>query len=135
MAHVVLVGADSALLEGIAQTLVGSGHQVSFAGTVSEISLAGDAPGLIVVSTEALDNAGHATSLLLSTGSALIVYGPSYAERPFLSPSMQRSTLAYLVLPLERHRLVALAHSFDNRSRHIGSATREEREEDTEFLL
>jgi hypothetical protein len=31
-----LVGADVALLEGLAQTLVGFGHDVSFAATVAE---------------------------------------------------------------------------------------------------
>jgi hypothetical protein len=33
---------------------------------------------------------------------------------------LQRATLAYLVLPLERHRLVALVQSFDSRSRVTG---------------
>ena len=38
MAKVLLVGADVALLEGLAQTLIGFGHEVLFAATVGEVA-------------------------------------------------------------------------------------------------
>jgi hypothetical protein len=50
----------------------------------------------------------------------LIVYGTSHSDRPVLPTKLQRSTLAYLVLPLERHRLIALVQSFETRSRATG---------------
>ena len=122
MAKVILVGSDAALLEGLAQTLLGFGHEVSFAATVAEVAgtYGMDPPAIGVVSAEALFNAGLGSTLPLASGGALIVYGTSHTDRPVLPTRLQRSTLAYLVLPLERHRLIALVQSFDTRSRATG---------------
>ena len=128
MAKVILVGTDVALLDGLAQTLVGFGHSVSFATTVAEAagSLSDDLPALAVVSSQALEEGGFGMTLPLTPGGALIVYGTSHTDRPFLPTKLQRATLAHLVLPLERHRLVALVQSFESRSRTTGRSTREE---------
>lgn len=128
MAKVILVGTDVALLEGLAQTLIGFGHSVSFAATVAEAagSLSEDLPAIAVVSSEALKEAGVAMTLPLTPGGAMIVYGTSHSDQPYLPTKLQRATLAHLVLPLERHRLVALVQSFDNRSRTTGRSIREE---------
>jgi DNA-binding response OmpR family regulator len=122
VAKVILVGSDAALLEGLGQTLIGFGHDVAFATTVAEAEIlnADEAPALAVVSADALEEAGIAATLPLTPGGALIVYGTTHDQQPFLSPKLQRSTLARLVLPLERHRLVALVKSFDTRSRTTG---------------
>lgn len=127
-----LVGADVALLEGLAQTLVGFGHQVSFAATVAEAagSLREDFPALAVVSCQALGEAGMGMTLPLTPGGAMIVYGTSNDDRPFLPTKLQRATLAHLVLPLERHRLMALVQSFDSRSRTTGRSKTEEPDDD-----
>ena len=127
-----LVGADVALLEGLAQTLVGFGHDVAFAATVAEAaaSLSVDLPALAVVSCDALDEAGMGMTLPLTPGGAMIVYGTSHTDQPFLPTKLQRATLAHLVLPLERHRLVALVQSFDSRSRTTGRSTRDEPDDD-----
>ena len=135
MARVILVGGDAALLEGLAQSLHGFDHEVLFASSIPEIPLETNDPALLVISTDALEESGIGTTLPLSPGSALIVFGTSTSDRPFLSPRLQRATLAYLVLPLERHRLVALAHSFDGRARTSIRAEREEWDEDTGFSL
>jgi hypothetical protein len=128
VAKVILVGADTALLEGLAQTLLGLEHDVLFATTVEEVAgLASDnMPALTIVSSAALEDAGFGATLPLTLGSALIVYGSSHDERPFLPPRLQRATLAHLVLPLERHRLVALIQSFESRSRTTGRSMRDE---------
>jgi len=128
VAKVILVGADVALLEGLAQTLVGLGHDISFATTVAEAAraLSEDLPAMAVVSCEALREAGVGMTLPLTPGGALIVYGTSHSDQPYLPTKLQRATLAHLVLPLERHRLVALVQSFDSRSRTTGRSTREE---------
>ena len=135
MAKVILVGADLALLEGLAQTLVGFGHSVSFATTVGEGAslLNGDLPALAVVSSEALQEAGMGATFPLSPGGALIVYGSSHGDRPYLPPKLQRATLAHLVLPLERQRLLALVQSFDSRSRTTGRSVSEDPGEDFEL--
>ena len=132
-----LVGSDAALLEGLAQTLVGFGHDVSFAATVAEAagSLREDLPALAVVSCQALEEAGIAMTLPLTPGGAMIVYGTSHDDQPFLPTKLQRATLAHLVLPLERHRLMALVQSFDSRSRTTGRSTREEPGDDTQLEL
>ena len=135
MARVILVGGDAALLEGLAQSLLSFDHEVVFAASIPEIPIETDAPALLVISTDVLDETGAGTTIPLPPGSALILYGTSNSDRPFLSPRLQRATLAYLVLPLERHRLVALAHSFDNRSRTGLPATREEWDDESEFRL
>jgi hypothetical protein len=132
-----LVGADVALLEGLAQTLVGFGHDVSFAATVAEAagSLSVDLPALAVVSCDALEEAGMGMTLPLTAGGAMIVYGTSHDHQPFLPTKLQRATLAHLVLPLERHRLMALVQSFDSRSRTTGRSTREEPGDDFHLQL
>jgi hypothetical protein len=128
VAKVILVGDDVALLEGLGQTLIGFGHDVSFATTIAEAGSVnpGNSSALAVVSSDALRDAGIAATLPLTPGGALIVYGSSHDDRPFLPPKLQRATLAQLVLPLERHRLVALVKSFDNRSRSTGRSMPEE---------
>jgi hypothetical protein len=134
VATVILVGADTALLEGLAQTLLGLEHNVLFATTVGEAGgMANDnIPALTVVSSAALEDAGFGATLPLTLGSALIVYGSSQGERPFLPARLQRATLAHLVLPLERHRLVALIQSFENRSRTTGRSIREDIPDDVQ---
>jgi hypothetical protein len=128
VAKVILVGADIALLEGLAQTLLGLQHDVVFATTFGEVAaMASDRiPALTIVSSAALADAGFDAALPPTLGSALIVYATSHDERPFLPPRLQRATLAHLVLPLERHRLVALIQSFENRSRTTGRSMRED---------
>jgi hypothetical protein len=137
VAKVILVGADAALLEGLAQTLLGFEHEVSFAATVGDAASAlnGDLPGIAVVSSEALDLAGLGATLPLTPGGALIVYGKSHGERPFLPPRLERATLAHLVLPLERQRLLALVRSFDSRSRATGRSIRADVVDDSQLEL
>ena len=132
MAKVILIGADIALLEGLAQTLVGFGHEVLLATTVGEVgsALSGDLPSIAVVSCEALENGGPGATLPLTPGGAIIVYGNSPGERPFLPQKLQRATLAHLGLPLERKRLLALVDSFESRSRTTGRSRRVDTEDD-----
>jgi DNA-binding NtrC family response regulator len=137
VAKVILVGSDVALLEGLAQTLVGFGHDVSFAATVAEAAapLSEHLPAIAVVSSRALEEAGMGMTLPLTPGGALIVYGTSHTDQPFLPTKLQRATLAHLVLPLERHRLVALVQSFESRSRTTGRSTRDEPGDDFQLQV
>jgi len=135
VAKVLLVGADVALLEGLAQTLIGFGHEVLFAATVGEVAgaLNEDFPAIAIVSAEALEDDGLGTTLPITPGGAIIVYGKSHTDTPFLPPKLQRATLAHLVLPLERQRLIALVQQFDIRSRTTGRSRRAEAAEDSEL--
>jgi len=136
MAKVILVGGDVGLLEGLAQTLLGFGHEVSFAASIGEVASthASDPPAIGVVSADALLTAGLGATLPLASGGALIVYGTSHADRRVLPAKLQRATLAYLVLPLERHRLIALVQSFETRSQATGRRLPEESEDLDELL-
>jgi hypothetical protein len=127
MCKVILVGADVALLEGLAQTLLGCGHDVEFAATLSDAAtmMRAEETEVVVVPSEAVTEAGQAASLPFTANGALIVYGKSHGEHLFLPPKLQRATLAHLVLPLERQRLMALVQSFDSRSRTTGRSERE----------
>ena len=135
MAKVILVGTDVALLEGLAQTLIGFGHEVLLAATIGDVggALNGDLPAIAVVSCEALENGGPGATLPLTPGGAIIVYGKTHGERPFLAPKLQRATLAHLVLPLERHRLMALVQSFESRSRTTGRSIRDDMDDDSQL--
>lgn len=135
MAKVILVGTDVALLEGLAQTLIGFGHEVLLAATIGDVggALNGDLPAIAVVSCEALENGGPGATFPLTPGGAIIVYGKTHGERPFLAPKLQRSTLAHLVLPLERHRLMALVQSFESRSRTTGRSIRDDMDDDSQL--
>jgi DNA-binding NtrC family response regulator len=129
---VILVGGDTALLEGLAQSLIGCGHDVAFAATVPEAAtqMNREETAIVVVSSEAVEEAGSGATLPLTPNGALIVYSKAHGEHLFLPPKLQRATLAHLVLPLERQRLLALVQSFDSRSRTTGRSQREERGED-----
>lgn len=133
MVKVILVGTDVALLEGLAQTLIGFGHEVLLAATVGEVAglFNGDLPAIAVVSCEALENGGPGATLPLTPGGAIIVYGKTHGERPFLAQKLQRATLAHLVLPLERQRLLALVHSFEIRSQMTGRSIRDDTDDDS----
>ena len=65
MVKVILVGTDVALLEGLAQTLIGFGHEVLLAATIGDVggALNGDLPAIAVVSSEALENGGPGATL------------------------------------------------------------------------
>jgi len=132
---VILVGTDVALLEGLAQTLIGFGHEVLLAATVGEVggAMNGDLPAIAVVSCEALENGGPDATLSLTPGGAIIIYGKTHGERPFLAQKLQRATLAHLVLPLERNRLLALVQSFDSRSRTTGRSNRDDTDDDSQL--
>jgi hypothetical protein len=119
VAAILLVGADMALLEGIAQTLTAAGHQVQTAASVAEGAfIAAAAPPLLaVVDRTLLATAGNARALGLAPGGAMVVFGDPAAPLP---GPVRRTVLAELRLPLERARLTALAAHVAARAHHTG---------------
>lgn len=122
MAKILLVGSDVALLEGLSQTLTGSGHEVCLAGSVDEASdvCRDGAPNIAIVSEEALAAPGAGAALPLSASGALVVYAMHPSDRPTLPTRLQRATLGHVVLPLERQRLIALIQHFEIRALTTG---------------
>ena len=127
MSTVLLIGTDSALLEGIAQSLAAVGHGPRFAASVSEgIEAATSEPPLVAVVERALalQDPG-VVRLPLVSGGALLLYRTEGGDVATLTPAIQRAALADLTLPLERHRLVALVQHVEERVRATGRGRRQ----------
>jgi DNA-binding NtrC family response regulator len=123
MTHVLLVGGEVALLEGLAQSLAAQGHEPTVATSLAEArELAMSDPPLVVVVSRALASSAGAELLAipLQAGGARLLYRAAAAPLAPLLPALQRSVLADLTLPLERHRLAALVQSLGERARATG---------------
>jgi hypothetical protein len=124
MAAVLLIGSDSALLEGLAQTLAGAGHRPRIAGSPAEAAeRPPTAPPLVTVAER--DTAADALHLPLAPGGALFVYRAGDSSATPLPAVAQRAVLADLALPLERHRLLALVAYVEERAARTGRARNE----------
>lgn len=122
MATVLLIGSDSALLEGLSQTLASAGHQATLATSLGEaVELAaGERPLLAVVERRLATDAAHLLRVPLAPGGSLVLYRDPAEGRPPLAAAVERAALADLALPLERQRLVALVQHVERRSRAVG---------------
>ena len=127
MTHVLLVGPDVALLEGLAQSLAAQGHDPIVASSLAEArDLALTEPPLVLVVNRALASSAGAELLAipLAAGGARLLYRAATVPLAPLLPALQRSVLADLTLPLERHRLAALVQSLGARARATGRTMR-----------
>ena len=137
MAPIVLIGTDAPLLEGIAQTLGAAGHRTKISRTAAEVAprQGEDAP-LVVIAERALalrdaDAGAELLRIPLAPGGAVLLYRAGAASAPAgetgeppLPAPLRRVTLAELTLPLERHRLVALVNSIEERALRTGRGNR-----------
>lgn len=119
VALILLVGAEAALVEGIAQALAAAGHQVLTASSLAEASFvaAGAPPLLAVVDRVLLASVADTRGIGLAPGGALVAFGDPGVPLP---APVRRSVLAELRLPLERARLTALAAHVEARARRTG---------------
>ena len=123
MTHVLLVGGDVALLEGLAQSLAAQGHVPAVTAILAEArEIAMSDPPLALVVDRALASSSGAELLAipLAAGGARLLYRAAAIPLAPLLPALQRSVLADLTLPLERHRLSALVQSLGERARATG---------------
>jgi DNA-binding NtrC family response regulator len=127
MTHVLLVGEEVALLEGLAQSLGAQGHDPVVATSLAEardLALS-QAPLVLVVSRSLASSAGaELLAIPLAAGGARLLYRAATVPLAPLLPTLQRSVLADLTLPLERHRLSALVTSLGDRARVTGRSIR-----------
>jgi DNA-binding NtrC family response regulator len=127
MTHVLLVGGDVGLLEGLAQSLGAQGHDPAVATSLAEArEVAMSEPPLVLVVSRALASSAGADLLAipLAAGGARLLYRAATVPLAPLLPALQRSVLADLTLPLERHRLSALVQSLSERARATGRSLR-----------
>lgn len=122
MASILIVGSDSALLEGVAQTLVGAGHQVLAAKDIPEAleTLHGKRPLIALVHCEELITRAPMLHAAVVHGGALLAFHCDDDDCSALPFSVKRTTLATLRLPLERQRLLALVRYIENRAHAAG---------------
>jgi DNA-binding NtrC family response regulator len=121
VASILVVGPDAALLEGVAQTLVGAGHQVVISRDIPEAleTLRGSHPLLALVDCEELQTRGAMLQAVVAHGGAVLAFhcDDDDSRLPY---RLNRTTLAELKLPLERQRLLALVKYVQDRARAAG---------------
>lgn len=125
--NVLLVGADAALLEGLAQAFAAVGYTPHVSSSLHDAreSAMTSLPLMAVVDVDfAAEANAEALAIPLCPGGALVLFHGSAESRPAISPSLQRSVMADLTLPLERNRLMALAQRVQDRVRITGRANR-----------
>ena len=128
MATVFLIGADVALLEGLAQALATHGHRGRIAPGIAEAAdelqrdpeHSAERDPLVVVLARELIADGSRAATLLAAGGALVLYREAGAADTTIPAAVRRLVLADLALPLERHRLLTLIQTVDARSRATG---------------
>ena len=130
MATILAVGPDAALLEGVAQTLIGAGHQVVIAGDIPEAlqALRNRRPLLALIECDELEARGAMLQAIFSHGGAVIAFhcDDDDSRLPY---RVKRTTLAELKLPLERQRLLALVKYVENRALAAGRNSIDEQQE------
>lgn len=125
---ILLVGSDSALLEGLAQSFAARSWSICVApGLTEALEAVSTNPPLVAVIERpmAVDAPGKALALPLAPGGAIVLFHSSAEDEQPLVPALQRALLADLALPLERHRLFALVQRVTERAQAVGRRTPE----------
>lgn len=122
MATILLLGTNTALLEGLSQMLANAGHRGVFAHSLGEAMDVGasDRPLLAVIERSLATT--ETLRVPLQAGGAFVIYDPDQHSTDPLPAAVARATLAKLVLPLERQRLLALVTRVVERSAATGRA-------------
>ncbi len=126
MAQILLVGTELPLLEGLSQSFAALGLTPLVAQSLVEArELASQKAPLIALISRALaaESTADALSIPLAPGGALVLYRTVGSPLVTLSPTVQRTVLADLTLPLERNRLIALVQHVGERARATGRSS------------
>jgi hypothetical protein len=123
MTQILLIGTELPLLEGLAQSFAALGftpHVAQSFHEAREIALQ-EAPLVTIVSRAlAAESSAEMLSIPLAPGGAIVLYRSATTSPVALSPTVQRTVLADLTLPLERNRLTALVQHVGERARARG---------------
>ena len=126
--HVLLVGEDAALLEGLSQSFAALAYTPRVALSLHDAREGAIAqpPLLVVVDGQlAAESTAELLAIPLSPGGAVVLYHGAADDRFPTPPAIQRVVLADLSLPLERNRLIALAQRVSERVRVTGRTRRQ----------
>jgi DNA-binding NtrC family response regulator len=125
---ILLAGANTALLEGLAQALANSGQRVAVAHSLAEAEeLQAREPAIVTVVERGMvseSDPGRAfVRTIMAGGGALVTYREAGDTSRALPALAARHVLADLVLPLERNRLLALTEAVASRAKVVGRQT------------
>jgi hypothetical protein len=117
MATTLLIGSNDGLLEGIAQALGAAGHRHVVARSIDDaIPLVIKHQPLVIVIEHGCAEDPEFVRMRLPPSCAIVAYRlDEHPVRPLPGP-IQRSTLAELVLPWERQRLLTLVKRVEDRA-------------------
>lgn len=126
MTTTLVIGSDEGVLEGIAQALATAGHRAHVVHSLSEGAAAlSEIRPLVAVVESGYAADPEFLRLRLPQGCALILYRLDDQPTPALPVAVQRITLADLVLPWERQRLITMVQRLTERAVASGRVTRD----------
>jgi DNA-binding NtrC family response regulator len=121
MASTLVIGSDEGVLEGLAQALHAAGHRAVIARNLEDAAtLLGVERPVVVLVERGCAASTEFLRLRLPPGIALVVYRDADAVVEPLPALTQRITLADLVLPWERQRLITLVQRLAERAQATG---------------
>ena len=129
-----VIGSDESVLEGIAQALGAAGHRTHVARSIAEASAVLPEIRAVVLLVErgcAADP--EFLRLRLPPGCALVLYRSNEEAAPVLPTTIQRLTLADLILPWERQRMVTIIRRLTERAVAAGRTRRDTPPEERAF--
>ena len=121
MASTLVIGSDEGVLEGLAQALHAAGHRAIIARNLEDAAtlLGAERPVVVLVERECAASTEF-LRLRFPPGLALVVYRGADSPVEPLPSLTQRITLADLVLPWERQRLITLVQRLAERAQATG---------------
>ena len=118
-----VVGSDESALEGIAQALGAAGHRAHVARSIAEAAaVLTEIDPLVVLIERRWAADPEFLRLRLPPGCAVGLYRHDESPAPSLPTTVQRQTLADLLLPWERQRLITMVQRLTERAVASGRA-------------
>lgn len=123
MSTSLVIGSDEGLLEGIAQALATAGHRAHVARSIAEAgAVLTEIQPLVTVVERSLAADPEFARLRLPSGCAIVLYRHDEGPAIALPIAVQRLTLADLILPWERQRLITVVQRLTERAVATGRA-------------
>lgn len=112
-----VVGSDESVLEGIAQALGSAGHRAHVARSIAEAAaVLTEIEPLVILVERRWAADPEFLRLRLPPGCAVVLYRHDESPAPSLPATVQRQTLADILLPWERQRLIAMVQRLTERA-------------------
>lgn len=131
MITTLVIGSDDSVVEGIVQALASAGLRSHVVRSLPEAvtALVEHRPVVTLVQRECASDPEF-LRLRLPSGGALVLYRNHDQPTPPIPPWVQRLTLADVVMPLERQRLVAMVQRLTERAVAAGRVSHDASNED-----